>query len=625
MKKGVIWIALTFLIVASMALASCNSSTTTSTPTATTTASVVTTTTSTTTISSATTTSTSAVTTAVTTTSTGNWWDSMGTPQYGGVMTMSTTADFVDWDPYMQNGSPGCYVNFMEQLFCDDYRIDPSVFDYAFNYLPPDYAFGYMLTNWTMQGTTTFTVQLRTDIYWQNIAPVNGRQFTSADVVYHYDRLLGLGDGFTTRDPYMSTGWNPLLSISAPDKYTAVFTFAAGTNPLSSEILLTTVGGGVNSFEASEAVAAYTTASNPAIIDWHHSIGTGPWVVTDFVDGSSVTFAKNPTYWAYDQRWPQNRLPYMDGEVILIIPSQATGEAALRSGKIAGLTVTYADASSILKTNPEMSTITSPGTYELSVDPRVDLAPFNSLQVRQAMQASINIPLIAQTLYNGYASTWPVSLTENQLAASGWGFPYPQWPASLQAEYAFNTTNAKALLAAAGYPNGFNTNCLLTSSNSIANGDLYQVIQSEFAAIGINMSITVMPDATWNSICLGAGRSYPALCARFPGCTGTSSDPFTELSKFTTGNMTDIPNVSDPKIDAWKAQALAATTVAQVQQILHDENLYIAQQHFEICVAQPEFFFLLQPWVHGVTGPPGAGWPWMPGYFPNGNWIDTSS
>jgi peptide/nickel transport system substrate-binding protein len=537
---------------------------------------------------------------------------------------MSTTADFVDWDPYLQNGSPGCYVNFMEQLFCDDYTVDPSTFDYAFNYLPPSYADGYMLTNWSMPTTTTFTVQLRNDIYWQNIAPVSGRQFTSADVVYHYDRLLGLGDGFTVRDPYMSTGWNPLLSITAPDKYTAVFTFASGTNPLSSEILLTTVGGGVNSFEASEAVAAYTTASNPAITNWHDSIGTGPFMVSDFVDGSSVTFVKNSTYWGYDQRWPQNKLPYLNGEVILIIPTQATAEAALRTGKIDGLTVTYSDATEIEKTNPDMSVITSPGTYELSVDPRVDKAPFNDIRVRQAMQQAIDIPTIAQTLYNGYASTMPVSLTENQLAPSGWGDPYPDWPASLQAQYAFSPTAAEQLLAQAGYPNGFNTNLLLTSSNSIANGDLYQVIQSEFASIGINMSITVLPDATWNSICLGAGRSYPALCARFPGCTGLSSDPFTELSKFTTGNMTDIPNVSDPQIDSWHAQALAATSVAQVQQILQQENIYVAQNHFEICAAQPDFFFLLQPWVKGVTGPPGAGWPWLPGYFPNGNWIDMS-
>lgn len=610
-------------MVTSLVLASCGSSTTTSTQTTTTTSAAATTTTTTSTaIVTTSTTSTAVVTTAVSTTSTGNWWDSLGTPKYGGSLTMSTNANYVDWDPYLQNGSPGVYNNIMEQMFQNAYTTDPNLWGFTINFLPPDYADGFMLTSWAMTNPTTLTCNLRTNIYWQNIAPVNGRQFISTDVAYHYNRLLGLGSGFTTRDPYMSTGWNPLLSIATPDKYTAVFTFAAGTAPLSSELLIMTVGGGVNDFEASECVAAYTTASNAAIVDWHHTIGTGPWLLADFVDSSSVSFVKNPNYWGYDERWPQNKLPYMDSEKIIIVASQATSEAALRTGKIGGLSVTAADAASFKKTNPEIIQNTYPGTAELSVDPRVDLAPFSNIQVRQAMQQSIDIAGIATNFYNGQATPWPQSLTQNQMGLGGWGFPYPQWPADLQAQFAFSVTGAKALMAAAGFPSGFNTNLLLASSNSIANGDLYQIVQSEFAAIGINMTITVMPDATWNSVCLGAGRTYPALCARTIGCTGLTSDPFTQLSKYTTGNMTDIPNVSDPKIDNWRVQALAATSVDAVKQILHDENLYVAQQHFEICVAQPNSFVLVQPWVKGVTGPPGAGWCW-PGPFPNGDWIDN--
>jgi len=44
------------------------------------------------------------------------------------------------------------------------------------------------------------------------------------------------------------------------------------------------------------------------------------------------------------------------------------------------------------------------------------------------------------------------------------GFPYSQWPASLQAQYAYNPTQAKQLLAAAGYPNGFNTDIVVDSA-----------------------------------------------------------------------------------------------------------------------------------------------------------------
>jgi len=51
--------------------------------------------------------------------------------------------------------------------------------------------------------------------------------------------------------------------------------------------------------------------------DWHHAIGTGPFILKDFVSGSSMTLIKNPNYWAYDERHPENQLPYMDGLKIL--------------------------------------------------------------------------------------------------------------------------------------------------------------------------------------------------------------------------------------------------------------------------------------------------------------------
>jgi peptide/nickel transport system substrate-binding protein len=510
----------------------------------------------------------------------------------------------------------------MEQLFCDKYVTDPSIWNFPINFLPPDYADGYMLTGWEMTASNVMTCHLRTDIYWQNIAPANGRQFVASDVVFHYNRLTGLGNGFT-KDPWIGTGWNSLQSITAPDKYTVVFTYVPGTSPLSIEIQLTTVGGGVNDFECPEAVAAYTTASSPAIIDWHKAVGTGAFILQDFVDASSVTFVKNPSYWGHDERWPQNQLPYLDKEKIIIVASTATAEAALRTGKIDGMGVSFADAALLKQTNPNIIQNVYAGGQEIGVDMRVDQAPFTDIRVRQAMQLAIDIPGIAATYYKGNATPWPSTLTQNQLGISGWGFPYPNWPADLQAEYAYNTTLAKQLLTQAGFPNGFTSTLLLQGSNAISNGDLYLVVQSYFAAVGINVTISSLDDAAWNSKCLGANRSYTGMCARALGCTGLTSDPFTELSKFTTGNMTDIPNVSDPKIDGWKAQALTSTTVDQVKQILHDENLYIAQQHFEISVADPSVFVMLQPWVKGVTGPSGAGWCW-PGYNPNGNWIDHS-
>ena len=62
-------------------------------------------------------------------------------------------------------------------------------------------------------------------------------------------------------------------------------------------------------------------------------VGTGPYMLTDWVKGSSMTYTKNPDYWGTDQKYPQNRLPYIDQLRRVIMPEQATWLATLRSGK----------------------------------------------------------------------------------------------------------------------------------------------------------------------------------------------------------------------------------------------------------------------------------------------------
>ena len=68
--------------------------------------------------------------------------------------------------------------------------------------------------------------------------------------------------------------------------------------------------------------------------DWRNLVGTGPFMLTDVVEGSSMTYVKNPDYWGYDEKYPQNRLPYVDELRVLVMPEEATVMSALRSGQL---------------------------------------------------------------------------------------------------------------------------------------------------------------------------------------------------------------------------------------------------------------------------------------------------
>jgi len=55
---------------------------------------------------------------------------------------------------------------------------------------------------------------------------------------------------------------------------------------------------------------------------------------------------KNPNYWGTDERYPQNKLPYVNSIKYLIIPDDATALEAMRAGKIDIMNAVFAEAGS---------------------------------------------------------------------------------------------------------------------------------------------------------------------------------------------------------------------------------------------------------------------------------------
>ena len=217
MKKGIIWGLLTCLIVTSMVLASCNKTTaSTSTPTQTTTTKTNTTTTANTTVPT--------TTTATTTAATGNWWDTLGTPQYGGTMTLRINSNPTSFDMNQGTMPTQLYDMYFEQLMSPDWTVNTATFPYLFSFYSNDQAAGWLAKSWEFTSLGNLVIHLRQGIHWQNIAPANGRELVASDVVSHFDRLLGLGQGYTAPAAYLGTNsaWAPLTSVTAPDKYTVV-------------------------------------------------------------------------------------------------------------------------------------------------------------------------------------------------------------------------------------------------------------------------------------------------------------------------------------------------------------------------------------------------------------------
>jgi len=483
-----------------------------------------------------------------------------------------------------------------EKLWTDDWTMNPAVFSYPTIFRPSDYSIGAIAKSYEFSDPSTLIVHIRQNVYWQNLPPVNGRQFVASDVAYHFNRLFGLGSGLTPSPYYAGIAtWQQLISVTVTDKYTVVFKWKV-SNP---ELILETLqseGSGQLDMEAHEVVETYGDLTN-----WRHAIGTGPFILQDYVSGSSATLVKNPNYWGYDERYPQNQLPYIDTLRYLIIPDDSTALAALRTGKIDvedGLSLQTAQA--MQKSNPEILQISAPAGG-VSIDPRNDVKPFSDIRVRKAMQMAIDLPTIAATYYGGGVDPWPGTLCSNYMG-EGWGFPYPQWPQDLKDEYAYNPTAAKQLLADAGYSNGFHTDIV---ADNTADLEVLQIVKSYFAAIGIIMDIQPMTSTAFVAFVQNSHKQ-DALAYKNLGGLGFDYEPNKMLTSFQTGFSRGYEMVSDPTYDALVAKAMATTNVSDFKQVFSDVNKYVAEQHFVISVLTPKLFALYQPWLKGYNLQEGA-------------------
>jgi peptide/nickel transport system substrate-binding protein len=590
MKRKPIWIILTCLVVISMILVSCTNSTSITIPTTTSSAPTNTIKTTTSTISQTTMSSTKPITTVSTA---GNWWDKLGTPQYGGTITLRITTDVTGWDPYSLAGNLSLEHCYMESLFSPDWTLDPGVFNFKTYFTPNEYNKGTLASSFEMPDPNTFIVHLRQGIHWQNISPANGREFTADDVVFKFTREFVLVGGVSNpvnRSLY-TAAFSKLTSVTASDKYTVVFKFNGANIEAIPEGML---GQSIVVFESPDVVKQYGDT-----LDWHHALGTGPFILTDYVSGASATLIKNPNYWGYDERYPKNQLPYVDGLKYLIIPDSATALAALRTGKIDAMDgLTLQNSIDLQKTTPQLLHLTVPFLSGVSLDPRNDVKPFNDIRVRKAIQMAIDLPTISNTFYGGTVDPSPLTGISNLLYPA-WGWPYSQWPQSLKDEYAYNPTAAKQLLADAGYPNGFSTDVV---AQSIADLDLLQIVLSYEKAINVNISVRVMDSPTWISY-VQTGHKQDAMAYKNSGPLSTTFPPLDSAAQFNSTYANNWCIVNDPAYDALYAKVTAATSsLADIKEAVRAINERDAEQHYTISLLAPNFYAFYQPWFKGYSG-----------------------
>ena len=575
MKNKVIWLMFVVLVVFSLLLVSCGAKTT---PTTTSTATSVTSIKTTPVTTSTTTTATAQ------TTKTGNWWDKLGAPKYGGTITFRTTNDIDSWDPYYINSGQSMLNIFTDTLAGPAWKIDRDVWDFKINYVPLEYYSGRLAESWEVPDWSTYIFHIRKGIRWQDIPPVNGRELTAYDIEYVFHRELGLGSGFTKANPYVTAQELPIISVTATDKYTVVFKLNAPSVDVLDNLLQTNTR---NHLVAREAIEKWGNVG-----DWKRAIGVGPFIVSDYVSGSSLTVVKNPNYYGYDERHPENRLPYADVLKVLIIPDDATSYAALRTGKIDLIgSVRLQQAQSIARTNPELLQVQIPSNG-LSLDLRNDTSPFTDIRVKTALQMALDLNTIAKTYYGGLVDGTPYCLAGSSL--KGFYVPFNDWPKQLQDEYTYNPAGAKKLLADAGYPKGFKTNTAAATNQDL---DLLQIIKAFLLDIGVDLEIRTMDPVSFSAL-----KSAKKQDQMVVGECALPWPPSRFLARGYSKSATNWTFNNDPVYDKMYEKFMSSFDDTERKQLSREMDMYAVTKHWRIVFLPTVSTSFYQSWFKGYTG-----------------------
>ena len=207
-----------------------------------------------------------------------------------------------------------------------------------------------------------------------------------------------------------------------------------------------------------------------------HPVGTGPYQFVDWVPGDHITMVKNPDY------WDKNNGPKVDKIIVKPVPEDGTRIAMLQKGDAQFINnVPYPQAATV-KDNKDLTLVETPSIYTYWVAMNTQKKPFDNVKVRQALNYAIDKESIIKSVLSGYAHP-----SDSPLAPGVWGY-------QSVSTYPYDPAKAKALLAEAGYPNGFKAT--LRGASDTTAKQVMEAIQAQLAKVGIQVEVQSLDAAT---------------------------------------------------------------------------------------------------------------------------------
>lgn len=333
--------------------------------------------------------------------------------------------------------------------------------------LKPDLAESYEIS----EDGLTYTFKLRPGIKFHN-----GRTVTAEDVKYSYERMLNPktkspGQGFYTSikgfQEFVDGKTQEVSGIKVIDPSTVKIEL---TKPEASFLHLVAIN--FSGIVPKEEVEKYGEdfGKNP--------VGTGPYKLAKWDLGKQVVLERNPDYYV-------SCVPKLDRITFEVGQEPTVALLRLERGEVDAVGDGIPPSRFVdFINNPKNKDLFERGTQMQTgyIAINTKIKPFDNVKVRQALNMAINKQRIVQII-NGRAEV------ANQVLPPIMPGYDPNYKG-----YEYNPQKAKALLAEAGFPNGFSTQ--LFANNTDPNPRIAQSIQQDLASVGIQAELKTQAQST---------------------------------------------------------------------------------------------------------------------------------
>ncbi|MDQ7249946.1 ABC transporter substrate-binding protein [Dongia sedimenti] len=336
-----------------------------------------------------------------------------------------------------------------------------------------------LATEWSVSADgLTWTFKLREGVKFHS-----GKDFTSADVVYTFKRMLDekLGSGARAVLEFLDAD-----GIKAPDPHTVTFTTKKPVVEL--PVLIT------NKF--TNIVPDGAKHEDLRL----HEDGTGPFMQEAFTPNAPVRiFKKNPNYWDAGK-------PKADCIRVTVAQEAVAAVSALKAGQVDLMLNVDPSVISTLKDDPSVKLLETAASNSMTISFWVDTKPFDNVKVREALKLVVDRQAMIDTVLLGFGEPG----ADNPVPVGNPNSYTKEAPKQ-------DIEKAKALLAEAGYKDGLKFD-LYTAEGVPGMVRMAQVYAEQAKAAGIDINVIVTPaESFWDDVWLKQPAVTSAWSMRPPG------------------------------------------------------------------------------------------------------------